>query len=252
MQTPKGCIYATGDLARRHDDGTIELLGRTDFQVKMSGYRIELAEIEAAIGQHPQVKQTVVTQHKESNGVTRLVAYLATGFGPADSRARILMEELPALLHQKLPEYMVPSLFVVMERMPHNSNGKIDRNALPEPNSDLHAGKRARKKPFTPASTPTQKLLARIWAEVLELSAVSITDSIFELGADSLLIFRIAARAQREGLAVNAAQIFQSRTIAGICEAVEEQKTKSPLRVTTRIAPASRDAFRMTKEKVDA
>jgi amino acid adenylation domain-containing protein len=241
-------IYATGDLARRHEDGSIALLGRTDFQVKIRGYRIELAEIEAAITQHAQVKETVVTQHKETNGTNRLVAYVATGFGPQDSRATILAKELPALLSKKLPEYMVPGVFVVLELLPHNANGKIDRKALPAPNSSDRAG----RKLFTPATTPAQKLLAGIWADVLDLSAVSVTDSIFELGADSLLIFRIAARAQREGIAVSAAQIFQQRTIAGICDAMEEQRARTPLRLTTRIAAASRDVYRVSREKVDA
>ena len=247
------CIYATGDLARWHDDGTIELLGRTDFQVKIRGYRIELAEIESAIAQHPQVRETVVTQHKsERTGLVRLIAYVATGLDVQDSRAKILAEELPALLSQKLPEYMVPAVFLVLEKLPHNSNGKIDRKALPEPRSNPESGERMLQRPFAPATTPAQKILTSIWAEILQLSAVSITDSIFELGADSLLIFRIAARAQREGLAVTAAQIFQARTIAGICAAMDEQKIKAPLRLATRIAPAARDPYRMPREKVNA
>ena len=244
-------VYATGDLARRHDDGSVELLGRADFQVKVRGYRIELAEIEGAISEHPQVKETVVTQVKSDSGVSRLIAYVATGFGPNDSRARILVSELPALLAGKLPEYMVPAAFVVLERLPHNSNGKIDRKALPAPHSLMSPGEHARKA-FTPASTPVQRLLASIWAEVLDLSAVSVTDSIFELGADSLLIFRIAARAQREGLSVHAAQIFQRRTIVGICEAIEEQKNATPLRLESRIAAAPRNDYRVSREKVDA
>ena len=245
-------MYATGDLARWHDDGTIELLGRSDFQVKIRGYRIELAEIEGLIAEHPQVKETVVTQSKaENGGANRLVAYVATGFGAEDSRARILMEELPAMLAKKLPEYMVPSAFVILEKLPHNTNGKIDRKALPPPYAGAGLQEQGRR-PFLPAVTPIEKLLAGIWAEVLELSAVSISDSIFELGADSLLIFRIAARAQREGLPVTASQIFQRRTIAGICEVIEDQQNKVPIRKTGRIAVASRDAYRVSREKVDA
>ena len=244
-------MYATGDLARRHDDGSIELLGRADFQVKVRGYRIELAEIEDAIAAHPQVKETVVTQVKSEAGVSRLIAYVAAGFGPNDSRARILVRELPALLAGKLPEYMVPAAFIVLERLPHNTNGKIDRKALPALHSAMSPGEHARKE-FTPASTPIEKLLANIWAEVLDLSAVSVTDSIFELGADSLLIFRIAARAQRKGLSVHAAQIFERRTIVGICEAMEEQKNAAPMRLKSRIAAAPRNDYRVSREKVDA
>jgi aryl carrier-like protein len=110
----------------------------------------------------------------------------------------------------------------------------------------------AQSRPFAPAITPMQKRLAPIWAEVLELPEVSITESIFELGADSLLIFRIAAKAQREGLAVNASMIFQQRTIAAICDSLERGTAKAPARIGVRIAAAERDKYRLTNHKVDA
>ncbi len=230
-----GRIYATGDLARLHVDGSFELLGRTDFQVKVRGYRIELAEIEAALMRYPSLREAVVVQAK--NG--RLAAYLS-------AQDEIGTTELPALLARTLPEYMVPSSFTVLEQLPRTANGKVDRKALPE------AAAETLTREFLLASTPEQTLLAGIWSELLEVSQVSIAESVFELGADSLLIFRMAARAQREGLPVNATMIFQQRTIAAICAALETGKAAAPTKAAPRIAAAARDSYRLTKERADA
>jgi amino acid adenylation domain-containing protein len=227
-----GRMYATGDLARIHDDGSIELLERADFQVKVRGYRIELPEIEAALATHPQVKEAVVTHHKSDAGVTRLFACV-TG--------TVQTTELPDFLAQTLPDYMIPAGFMVLDALPRTANGKLDRKALPNLASLGSAGIR----PFLPASTPTQKRLAAVWADILELSNVSINDSIFELGADSLLIFRIAARAQREGLPVTAALIFEQRTITAIAAALDQQSAPALTRPTPRITPAARANYRL-------
>jgi amino acid adenylation domain-containing protein len=245
-----GRIYATGDLARFHDDGCIELLGRADFQVKIRGYRIELNEIEAALMKHREVKEAIVTQHKsEAAGVTRLVAYIAAETSRDDAAANALIAQFPAFLGRTLPEYMIPAAFVVLDKLPRTANGKIDRKSLPQPSG---FGAELLSRPFVPASTPTQKQLAAIWADVLELSAIGISDSIFELGADSLLIFRIAARAQREGLPVTATLIFQLRTVAKICDALERQTVTVPVRRPARIAAAARENYRLPQQKVDA
>ena len=236
-----GRMYATGDLARRHADGTVELLGRTDFQVKVRGFRIELAEIEAALMTHDAVREAVVVQEKAGG---RLVGYIATGFGADDARAAQLVAELPARLARTLTDAMIPGALVVLEALPRTANGKIDRRALPAADE---AGDRQRT--FTAPTNALEAKLAGVWAEVLELPAVSVTDSIFELGAESLAIFRIAARAQREGLAVTAAQIFQHRTVSGIIAALEASDKAAPVRVTTRITAASREKY---KVKVDA
>ena len=250
---PQARIYATGDLARFHDDGSVGLLGRADFQVKIRGYRIELTEIEAAILAHPQVNEAVVTQQKsETSGVTRLVGYVASASHHDEEAATKLVASLPVLLSRTLPEYMVPAAFVVLDKLPRTANGKIDRRSLPQPSASSNFGADAAIRDFVPAATPAQKQLANIWAEVLELGTVGVTDSIFELGADSLLIFRIAARAQREGLPLNATLIFQQRTISGICDALDQQAVTTPIRVTTRIAAASREMYRLAKPRVDA
>ena len=234
-----GRIYASGDLARRHADGTIELLGRTDFQVKVRGYRIELAEIEAALARHADVREAVVVQNRSAGG--RLVGYVMASFVDDTARVQQLTAELPALLGRTLPDYMIPGAWKVLGELPRTANGKIDRKALPAVEAHTQP-----QRSFVAASTPTEKTLAGIWAEVLELPAVSVADSIFELGADSLVIFRIAARAQREGLAVTATQIFQHRTVAGICEAISGRA--ETVKVANRITAASRERY---KVKVD-
>jgi amino acid adenylation domain-containing protein len=250
-----GRIYATGDLARFRPDGLIELLGRADFQVKIRGYRIELAEIETALCRHPQVRESVVVQQKP-DGVAnaRLVAYVATGYSSDDPRAAQLLRELPAALAAALPDYMMPSLVIVLDKLPRTPNGKIDRKGLPPTGVSLSLERKGDAKPFTPPATATEKLLAGIWCEVLQIEAVSIYASIFELGADSLLIFRIAAKAQRAGLALKATTIFQQRTIAAVAAALDTVTTAAPVaeRVPARIVPASRDRYKLPRVKADA
>jgi hypothetical protein len=237
-----GRIYRTGDLARWLRDGHIELLGRTDFQVKVRGFRIELGEIEAALASHPAVRDSVVTAVAVGPGDTRLAAWVDSALAqpPADLDA-----QLHTLLTAKLPEYMHPAVITVLPALPRTANGKIDRKSLPEPS---FAGK-TKMRPFTPAATPEQEKLAAIWADILKLDRVSITDSIFELGADSLLIFRISARAGREGLPIHPAQIFQHRTIANLSSALGEAKGLAPEKAPggPAIAPVSRERFRRTK-----
>jgi amino acid adenylation domain-containing protein len=238
----RGRIYRAGDLARWLPDGHIELLGRSDFQVKVRGFRIELGEIEAVLASHPAVRDAVATAVEAGLGDKRLVAWVDSALAqpPAD-----LDGQLHTLLTAKLPEYMHPAVITVLPALPRTANGKIDRKSLPEP---AFAAK-AKMRPFTPAVTPQQEKLAAIWADVLKLERVSITDSIFELGADSLLIFRISARAGREGLPIQPAQIFQHRTIANLSSVIGEAESLGPEKAPAgpAIAPVSRERFRRTK-----
>ena len=236
-----GRMYATGDLGRQHADGTIEMLGRSDFQVKIRGYRIELAEIEATLMQLEPVKEAVVVQQG-----SRLVGYVATGFRGDGPRDAALLAELPVHLGRALPDYMVPAQFVILEALPRTTNLKVDRKALP-PVGEAKKTERV----FEAAITPTENTLAAIWAEVLELPQISVTDSIFELGAESLGIFRIAARAQREGLMVTATQIFQHRTVRALCESLQRAESQ-PAKVTSRITATSRESYRLPKTRADA
>ncbi|MEN8218112.1 MAG: amino acid adenylation domain-containing protein, partial [Pseudomonadota bacterium] len=162
-------IYKTGDLARWLHDGNLEYLGRIDHQIKLRGFRIELGEIEAALSQHPAVKEAVVTLF-DSDDNKRLVAYITT-----NSEANDLVGELKNQLKVSLPSYMMPSHFTVLERLPLTPNGKIDRKALPAPSIEpIKTG--------TQPKTPTEDLLAELWAGVLKREAINRDDNFFELG----------------------------------------------------------------------
>jgi hypothetical protein len=228
-------------------------MGRTDFQVKIRGFRIELGEIEAALTRHPAVREAIVLAHVSQNGgtpVTRLVAYVDAG-SSAQNAAPALTADLIAMLNGTLPPYMIPSVILPLPEMPRTPNGKVDRKALPKADELLKSGSHSEDREFTPAVSEDQKKLAEIWADVLGLDRVSITDSIFELGADSLLIFRIAARAKREGLNVSAAQIFQYRTILGLSTALAGQHMANApaVKATSRITPAPRATLRNANVK---
>jgi hypothetical protein len=177
-----------------------------------------------------------------SPGERRLAAWVdsASAEVPADLDA-----QLRTLLTAKLPEYMHPAVITVLPALPRTANGKIDRKSLPQP---AFCG-RTNEREFIPATTPEQEKLAAIWADILKLDRVSITDSIFELGADSLLIFRISARAGQEGLPIRPAQIFQHRTIANLSSALGEGTIQSPDKSPAHpaIAAVPREKFRRTK-----
>jgi amino acid adenylation domain-containing protein len=247
----QGRIYKTGDLGRWHVDGKrqgrVELLGRTDFQVKIRGYRIELGEIEAALNRHPAVREAVVVAHTSKNSgtaITRLVAYVDAG--NSAEHAGALTADLLTMLAGSLPEYMIPAAILPLPQLPRSPNGKIDRKSLPDAETFLKAGLHFAQRSFVAPTTPEQKKLAEIWADVLMLDRVSITDSIFELGADSLLIFRIAARSQKDGLNVTAAQIFKHRTILALSDGLGQQVVtkSSSIKVAPRIAVAPRKSYR--------
>jgi amino acid adenylation domain-containing protein len=213
-------LYRTGDLARYRPDGTVEFLGRIDTQVKIRGYRIELGEIEYALEQSPQVKSAVVAVRtdwvspNDLPGDKRLVAYVIAA-QPDDSAA--LVQELRDYLQTQLPEYMRPAAIMLVDSFPHTVNGKVDRRALPAPMAEQLIRQRAAVYP----RNPIEELLAGIWEKALGLKEVSVEDSIFEVGGDSLLIFRMTTMANQGGLKVTARDFFQYKTIAAICEHLE-------------------------------
>jgi aspartate racemase len=182
---PGARLYRTGDLARYLPDGNIEFLGRTDHQVKVRGFRIELGEIESVLTGYPGVREAVVAAREDVPGDKRLVAYLMTSNGGEPPK----VSELRSLLQAKLPEYMVPSAFVTLDRFPLTPNGKVDRKALPRP--DLQSEPAG----FVPPASATEKALANIWSEVLGIKQVGLHDNFFELGGHSLLATRAASRA---------------------------------------------------------
>ena len=237
-----GRLYRTGDLARWRRDGSMELLGRADFQVKIRGYRIELGEIEAAMATHPLVREAVVIQHN-----SRLVGFFENT-DPQTPENESLLLDIQQLLKRSLPEYMTPATLISLRDMPRTPNGKVDRRVLQQLSATDPLSLKSNERTFVAPTTSEEKRLCTIWSEVLELEEISVTDSIFELGADSLLIFRIAARAQRQGISLNATQIFQYRNIRAICESLQQKADNvSPVRVGSRIAAASRDSYRHTK-----
>jgi amino acid adenylation domain-containing protein len=209
--SPGKRLYRTGDLARYLSDGNIEFLGRIDHQVKVRGYRIELGEIEAVLRGHPQVSEAIVLPEDGPAG-KRLVAYLVS------IQDRVEVGELRTFLKAKLPDYMVPSTFAFLDSLPLTPSGKIDRQALPKPGQSRPEVESA----FVTPRTPTEELLARIWAEVLNLEKVGIHDNFFELGGHSLLAMQVISR-QREAFRVELPlrSVFERPTIAGLAERID-------------------------------
>ncbi|NUO78610.1 amino acid adenylation domain-containing protein [candidate division KSB1 bacterium] len=212
---PGARLYKSGDLARHLPNGDIEFLGRIDNQVKIRGFRIELEEIEAVLSQHPAVREVVVDAREVTAGSKRLVAYLAAA---KDASASI--GAWRHFLSERLPDYMVPSAFVVMESLPKNPNGKIDRRALPDPGPE----RPDLEETFVAAQSTVEKKLAEIWATVLRLEKVGVHDNFFELGGDSILSIQIISKAKQAGLHITPLQIFQHQTIAELAQVAGAQR----------------------------
>ncbi len=217
---PGARIYRTGDLARWRSDGRLEYLGRLDHQVKIRGHRIELGEIESVLAVQPGVRQAVVVAREEPSGGSRLVAYLVPHDGAAPTVAA-----LRTALGSALPDYMIPSAFVVRESFPLTPNGKLDRAALPAPEWD-HSSAAAR---FVSPRDPVEETIAAAWSAVLGLPRVGVDDNYFELGGHSLLATQIVARVRDAfGVEVPLRALFEAPTVAGLAAYV----------VTARRAPS--------------
>jgi amino acid adenylation domain-containing protein len=204
---PGARLYRTGDLVRRMPSGEFDFLGRADGQIKLRGFRIELGEIETALGKFPGVLQAVVMLREDTPGDKRLVGYIV----PND-KTPIPAAEIRTFLIAKLPDYMVPTSFVALASFPLTANGKIDRRALPAPDRSVQT----QDSNYVAPRTPQEEQMALIWADVLHLERVGVEDNIFELGADSLHVFQIAARANQAGIEVKPRQILQHRQIRAI------------------------------------
>lgn len=187
---PGSRMYRTGDLARWRPDGAVEYLGRTDGQVKVRGFRIELGEIEAALGEHPAVAAGVVVVRQDKQGAPRIVCYVV----PVADTAAATVEEIRAYLRDQLPEYMVPTGYVMLDSLPVTPNGKLDRAALPAPAAVPARGEPARREP----ATPLEAALTSLFAEVLDLPAVGPEDDFFLLGGHSLMMVRLVERIRTE------------------------------------------------------
>jgi acyl carrier protein len=208
-------LYRTGDLARYLADGRIEYFGRIDSQVKIRGFRVELGEVETVVKQHLEVRDAAVLAHPGPGGAPRLVAYVVTRNGHE------LTAELRAFLKQKLPEHMVPAVFVPMRSLPLNANGKLDREALPVP------GAAAGDAEFVAPSGPVEEVLAQIWERTLGLPRVGARDNFFDLGGHSLLITQVATRVRRNfAVELPLRAFFDAPTVAELARAVTARENR--------------------------
>lgn len=227
-------LYKTGDIARYLPDGRIECLGRNDFQVKLRGHRIDLGEIESALRRHPDVTEAVVSLNEDESGQKRLIAYLTASNGAAPQTAN-----LQQFLKLKLPDYMAPSAFVVLDKFPLTPNGKINHKALPAPMPDRADSKQT----FEPPRTATEKTLAQLWQELLRLPRVGIHDNFFEIGGHSLLAMQFMTRVHNSFQAeLSLRNIFETPTIAELANLVDSKRDQTAKQIVpplprARISP---------------
>jgi amino acid adenylation domain-containing protein len=209
-------LYLTGDLGLMLSDGCLVHKGRKDFRVKIRGYGVETAEVEMALAGHAAVGNVIVIGRPQESGEARLVAYFTSLSQPGPS-----VSDLRQFLKQRLPDYMIPSHFVALDRIPITAAGKIDRQALPDPGEsrpDLHT-------PFVAPRTAVEKEMAQIWAEVLSLDQVGVHDNFFELGGHSLAAAKVVARILlRFELELPISALFDTPTVADIAEAIVRQR----------------------------
>lgn len=202
---PAARLYRTGDRARYLPNGEIEFLGRIDLQIKIRGFRIELEEIESVLGQLPGVSDCAVAAFPDPAGDKRLVGYVVL-----EASSALTAADLGSALRRKLPDYMVPSAFVLLERLPLTTNGKVDRRALPAPDV-AHSGCAAA---YVAPRDEIEARLAKVWESVLGITPVSVTRKFFELGGHSLLAVRLVARIEKEfGRRLPVAAVFQAPSV---------------------------------------
>ncbi|MCA1681652.1 MAG: amino acid adenylation domain-containing protein, partial [Actinobacteria bacterium] len=215
---PGSRMYRTGDLARWSSDGNLVYLGRTDHQVKIRGFRIEPGEVEAVLAGHTQVGAATVVAREDQPGVTRLVAYVVAAVNREDADSAVLDSAvLRRFVAELLPDYMVPSAFVVLDQLPLSPNGKLDRKALPAPEFGAVGAA-----DYVPPRSAAERVLAGIWADVLSVEQVGVEDNFFELGGDSILSLQVVSRARQAGLSLLPRDVFVHPTVASLIASVAE------------------------------
>lgn len=234
-------LYRTGDLVRYLPDGYLEYLGRVDFQVKLRGFRIELGEIESVLGQLPGIQDVVVIIREDSPGEKQLVAYLVAE-AEADAAA-LNVSAIRNSLKSRLPEYMLPGIFVFLDKLPLTPNRKVDRKALPRPEGirpELEVV-------FEAPRTEQEKTLAQIWSQVLKLDRIGIHDNFFDLGGDSILSIQVVSRANQAGLRLTPRQIFEAQTIEALAAvagtAPVSQAEQGPVSGSVALTPIQKAFF---------
>ncbi len=243
---PGARLYRTGDLARHLPDGNLEYMGRADDQVKVSGYRVELGEVEAALKRHVGVKDALVTAADAEDGRKRLVAYVV----PQGGRAHAAAQELRAHLKELLPPYMLPAAFVTLDALPLTPNGKVDRRALPRPEQHAPAAVE-----HVEPRDEIEGILAAVWRKVLRAEAVGVHDDYFAAGGDSIRVIQVVHELARYGLCVTAMDVFRHRTINHLARHIRELKVgggnnppplellKLPGRLAARLPAGVADAY---------
>ncbi|HEU0077052.1 MAG TPA: non-ribosomal peptide synthetase, partial [Longimicrobiaceae bacterium] len=214
---PGARLYRSGDRVRRRPDGLLEFVGRMDAQVKIRGFRVEPGEVEAVLAGHPSVREAVVVVRPSPSGEPRLVGYVT-----ARDDAPLAASELRGWLRERLPDHLVPGALAVLETLPLTPHGKVDRRALPAPD-DLAPGEA-----YAAPRTPTEEVLAGIWAEVLGRPRVGVRDDFFDLGGHSLLATRLVSRIRRAfGTELPLRALFETPTVAGLAEQIAQRQPES-------------------------
>lgn len=223
-------LYRTGDLARYLPDGNIEYLGRIDSQIKIRGFRIEPGEIETRLAEHPEILEAAVVMREYEPGDKRLAAYVSL-----DSGSGITSFDLRNYLKEKLPEYMIPSFIIILEKLPLTSSGKIDRRLLPAP----EASDSKTEENSTAFATPVEEVMTTIWAQVLKLNRIGINDNFFELGGHSLLATQLISRIRDVfSIELSVRRLFESPTITDLSKYLESASDRPYI---PPIVPAGRD-----------
>lgn len=213
---PGARLYKTGDQGRWLPDGTLEYLGRNDFQIKVRGYRIELGEIEAKLAEHDLVKETVVAAQEDCPNEKRLVAYVVARNAEED----LDLESLRAHLRASLPDHMIPGAFVRLERLPLTPNGKLDRRALPSPEPSAYS-----IHPYEPPQGRVEEVLVELWKEVLHVEQIGRRESFFDLGGHSLSVLKVVVKAnQLLQCNLRVSDLYRSPTLRDLASAIDSGK----------------------------
>ncbi|MCY8595206.1 non-ribosomal peptide synthetase, partial [Bacillus haynesii] len=236
-------MYKTGDLAMWLPDGQIEFLGRADHQVKIRGYRIELGEVEQQLLTHEKIKEAAVIAGKDQNGSSYLCAYFASD------------QELPAadvrqFLEREMPDYMIPSYFVKLDRLPRTSSGKVDRNALPEADGTLIEGTR-----YDPPRNEIERKLVQVWREILGIEDIGISHHFFAAGGDSIKALQIISRLAKMNLKLEMKALFANPKIKDLSRLITEEtrhrKHNKPVTGETELLPIQKRYFANNKEELN-
>jgi amino acid adenylation domain-containing protein len=235
---PDSVTYLTGDLGRLRPDGCLEFLGRSDFRLKIRGFRVELSAVEAALRELDDVEEAVVVPQPDPTGEQSLVAYVVPAAQPAPDAGA-----LRGLLATKLPDYMIPSAFVFLEALPLTQSGKVERKALPRPD----ASRPALQQRYQAPRNPTEEALVTIWSDVLRLAQIGVLDNFFDLGGHSLLAARVIARLNEKfQVRLPLRSLYDAPTVAGLATLIENGSQHVPgLAATETEERALQDAIRL-------